>query len=130
MGMGMGMYCQRNLLNIGIIMFDAFIAARNPRTPIMNAPNECTPPGAPKPARFKPKQSTSRAVTTKTQDGSSSAVEDLVNDIDGLGISGIGDHLVDVGSFPLLLINNQKTDILIDRIHILCEKICRKHESL
>jgi hypothetical protein len=111
-------------------MFDAFIAARNPQTPIMNPPNECTPPGAPKPARFKPKQSTSRAVTTKTQDGSSSTVEDLVNDIDGLGISGIGDHIADVGPILLFLINNQKTDILIDRIHILCEKICRKHESL
>lgn len=45
-----------------------------------------------------------------------------MNDIDGLGISGIGDHLADVGSFLLLLINNQKANILIDRIHILCEK--------
>jgi hypothetical protein len=89
----------------------------------MNPPNECTPPGAPKPDRFRPKQSTPKAPTPpKTQDGSSSTVEDLVNDIDGLGISGIGDHLADVGSFLLLLINNQKANILIDRIHILCEK--------
>ena len=92
-------------------MFDAFIAARNPRTPIMNPPNECTPPGAPNPARFKPKQPTLRAVTPKTQDGSSSTVEDLANDIDGLGISGIGDHFSDVRCFPLLLINNEKTNI-------------------
>jgi hypothetical protein len=103
-------------------MFDAFIAAFNPRTPIMNPPNEWTPPGAPKPARFKPRQSTPRTVAPKTQDGSSSTMEDLVNDIDGLGISGIGDHLANVESFPLFSINNQKTNVLIDRIHILREK--------
>lgn len=105
-------------------MVDVFIAARNPRTPIINPPNECTPPGAPNPNRFRSKQSTPKALTpSKTHDGSLSTVENLVHGIDGLGISGVGDHhLAFVGSFPLLLIINQKTNILIDRIHILCEK--------
>jgi hypothetical protein len=57
-------------------------------------------------------------------------MKDLVNGIGGLGISGIGDQLANVESFPLFSVNNQKTNILIDRIHIICEKICRKHESL
>jgi hypothetical protein len=52
---------------------------------------------------------------------SSSTVEEIANDIDGLGISGIGDDLADVRSFLLPLINNQKTNILIGKIHILCE---------
>jgi hypothetical protein len=86
--------------SVGIIMANVSIAARNPRTPIMNPPNDCSPPGAPKGGRLRPEQSTPKTPTPpKTQDGSSSTVEEIANDINGLGLSGIGDHLGDVGLF-------------------------------